>query len=435
MLADLQGPVVVKPASLAVQNDGQYFLVDPIALGRANAALNVATSAQPVNANLTALSAQVGAADELSYWTGVATLALTSLTAFGRTVLGYANAAALKTGLSLVKGDVGLGNVDNAQQVPRAAFTAADQFLYATGAGAYATASILAAWRSFLGSSKAVWDETNGRLGIGLTPSTTFEVGQATAGLSANMRLRGDANSSTKYMDVFSGTASGLYSYGAQDFWFGCGGALRMLITAGGRIGFNRADPAYLMHNSSSTLKSLGGQTQLWFMSTAEAQAYCPFGLLTSVTGASTNANRIIDISTTEYNTAWAGNLVLQRYGGNVGIGTGDTPPAVALDVVGAVKASVSLAIGGGTAITKTVVYTPSLTPAATGGFGLSVQTFTVAGLTTTDTVQVNGPANAANSQLIHWRISAADTLELTFLTTAAATPAAGVYRVLATRS
>lgn len=88
-----------------------------------------------------------------------------------------------------------------------------------------------------------------------------------------------------------------------------------------------------------------------------------------------------------------------------------------------------------GTTLTQAKVYTPTLTPTATVGAGYHEQTFTVAGLTTADTVTVNGPAAAASTVLVHARVSAADTLALTWITSAAATPASGVYRVLAVRS
>lgn len=90
----------------------------------------------------------------------------------------------------------------------------------------------------------------------------------------------------------------------------------------------------------------------------------------------------------------------------------------------------------GGTALTNVVVYTPTLTPAAIVVAGFSEQTFTVNGLTTNDTVTVNGPAAAANSALIHARVSAANTLALTWTTNAPTiTPTSGTYRIVATRS
>lgn len=54
---------------------------------------------QPLDAELTALAGAGSAANTVSYWTGVGSAARTALTAFGRTVLGYADAAAMLVGL------------------------------------------------------------------------------------------------------------------------------------------------------------------------------------------------------------------------------------------------------------------------------------------------------------------------------------------------
>ena len=82
-------------------------------------------NAQPGNANLTAIAGQTTAADRLTYWTGVATAALTTLTAFGRSLIAATDAAAAKLLLSLVKADVGLGNVDNTADATKSVLYAA----------------------------------------------------------------------------------------------------------------------------------------------------------------------------------------------------------------------------------------------------------------------------------------------------------------------
>lgn len=85
-------------------------------------------NAQPGNANLTAIAGQTTAADKLTYWTGLATAALTTLTSFGRSFIAAADAAAAKLLLSLTKSDVGLGNVDNTSDATKSV-------LYATTSG------------------------------------------------------------------------------------------------------------------------------------------------------------------------------------------------------------------------------------------------------------------------------------------------------------
>lgn len=117
---------------------------------------------------------------------------------------------------------------------------------------------------------------------------------------------------------------------------------------------------------------------------------------------------------------------------GKVSFGTNDIE-RMWIAYNGAIAISSSLSIGGGTAITKTVVYTPNLTPIAVSAGAAVEETFTVTGLSTSDTVTVNPPGAAVLSA----RVSAADTLALTFAPPASGsyTPPAGVYRIIAFRS
>lgn len=86
-----------------------------------------------------------------------------------------------------------------------------------------------------------------------------------------------------------------------------------------------------------------------------------------------------------------------------------------------------------GTALSQMRVYTPTLTPAAVGTGAPTEQTFTVTGLATSDTITVNAPGAAVFSA----RVSAANTLALTFMPagTGTYTPPAGTYRIVAVRS
>lgn len=122
-------------------------------------------------------------------------------------------------------------------------------------------------------------------------------------------------------------------------------------------------------------------------------------------------------------------------------LGTNADPAlgALLIDTVAAgqgVVVSSSMKVGAsGTAITQTKGYTPTLTPGAIALAGFDEQTFSVPGLTTADTVTVNGPAAAAGTALVHARVSAADTLALTWQSTGAGLiPSSGTYRVLAVR-
>ena len=117
---------------------------------------------------------------------------------------------------------------------------------------------------------------------------------------------------------------------------------------------------------------------------------------------------------------------------GRVAFGTNDQE-RLGIDYNGTVKVPVAIMLGAGTALTKAVVYTPSLTPASVSAGAGVEQTFAVSGLTTGDTVTVNAPAGAVFSA----RVTAANTLGITFMPPASGsyTPPTGTYRVLAIRS
>lgn len=110
--------------------------------------------------------------------------------------------------------------------------------------------------------------------------------------------------------------------------------------------------------------------------------------------------------------------------------------PKVDVDNLGAAGAD-TLTVGVGTAVTKIAVYTPSLTPSSVAAATTAEQTFTVNGLAVGDKVIVNGPAPTAGTGIVNARVSAANTLAITFanVTAEALTPAAGTYTVIAIRS
>ncbi len=78
--------------------------------------------------------------------------------------------------------------------------------------------------------------------------------------------------------------------------------------------------------------------------------------------------------------------------------------------------------------------YSPTLTPASVAADTTAEQTFTVTGLATTNSVVVNGPAPTAGTGIVNARVSAANTLALTFVnaTAAAVVPTSGTYNILA---
>lgn len=77
-------------------------------------------------------------------------------------------------------------------------------------------------------------------------------------------------------------------------------------------------------------------------------------------------------------------------------------------------------------------LYSETLTPVAVAASTSAEQTFTVSGLVTGRSVVVNGPAPTAGTGIVNARVSAANTLALTFgnFTAGSLTPASGTYLV-----
>lgn len=100
---------------------------------------------------------------------------------------------------------------------------------------------------------------------------------------------------------------------------------------------------------------------------------------------------------------------------------------------------SAGIAIGSaGTSLTLVKVYSQTITPASVAANTTAEQTFTVTGLTTADKVTFNpGAAPTAGTGIVGWRVSAADTLAVTYSnnTAGALTPVSSTCLILATRS
>ncbi|MBS7696277.1 MULTISPECIES: hypothetical protein [unclassified Chelatococcus] len=103
-----------------LEDGGAFSSYSATLLGGANeadwkAALNleIGTDVQAHSPTLDSLGALATAANKGFYATGAGVVAEYNLTSFGRTLGGLADYATLKAALTLAKGDVGLGNVDN----------------------------------------------------------------------------------------------------------------------------------------------------------------------------------------------------------------------------------------------------------------------------------------------------------------------------------
>ena len=90
-----------------------------------------------------------------------------------------------------------------------------------------------------------------------------------------------------------------------------------------------------------------------------------------------------------------------------------------------------------GTNLSQVRVYSQSLDVASVAANVSAEQTFTVTGLATTDKVFVNKPSLSAGLGVVNARVSAADTLALTFMNTTAGAvdPGAETYTIVAIRS
>jgi hypothetical protein len=100
--------------------------------------------------------------------------------------------------------------------------------------------------------------------------------------------------------------------------------------------------------------------------------------------------------------------------------------------------AGASAQIGpSGTPIKNIQVYAAALTPASVAANTTAEQTFTVTGLATSDKVFVNKPSAQAGLAIGNVRVSAANTLAITYVndTAGAITPTAETYQVVAIRS
>jgi hypothetical protein len=132
------------------------------ATARATLGVTLGTNVQAHDATLDALAGLTVAANKLIYATGADAFATTDLTAFARSILDDADAAAVRTTLGLVLG-TNVQAYDATLTAIAAVSTAADKLIYATGTDTFAATDITAFARTVLAAVDA--DALNTLLG------------------------------------------------------------------------------------------------------------------------------------------------------------------------------------------------------------------------------------------------------------------------------
>jgi|10_taG_2_1085330.scaffolds.fasta_scaffold81181_2 hypothetical protein len=86
--------------------------------------------------------------------------------------------------------------------------------------------------------------------------------------------------------------------------------------------------------------------------------------------------------------------------------------------------------------IPKIETYSVTLDPASIAANTTAEQTFTVSGLKTNDIITINKPSNTTGVGIVNARVSATDTLAITFInaTAGAVNPASETYKIISTR-
>jgi hypothetical protein len=132
---------------------------------RATLGLTLGTNVQPFDAELNALAGLVSAANQLPYFTGSGTAALTTISSFARTLLADNDATAMRATLGIVDSLA----TDPEISAIAALTSAADRVPYYTGSGTAALAVFTTVGRNIVGSA----DQATARANLGLGSMAT----------------------------------------------------------------------------------------------------------------------------------------------------------------------------------------------------------------------------------------------------------------------
>lgn len=177
------------PASV---NNAIRAVMADVAQGILDDAFADITGKQPLDATLTALAAVATAANKLIYATGADTFATTDITAYGRTLIALADAAALKSSLATI--------AVTASSIASPGYVSLDL----TGNG---TADITLQW-----GTGSIGANTTGTVTFPIT-FTTFAIpvvsgGSSSAGVEGNVRAYSTGLSSASIVNAGGATAS-----------------------------------------------------------------------------------------------------------------------------------------------------------------------------------------------------------------------------------
>ncbi|MCA1403693.1 tail fiber protein [Ensifer sp. IC3342] len=185
-------------------------------------AARTALGAQTAHASLTSISGLTTSADKLPYTTAVDTYAVTTLTAFGRSLIDDADAATARATLGVAIG-TNVQAYDAGLQSIAGLTTAADRMIYTTASDTYAVATLTSFARTLLddasnSAARTTLDvysksEVDNLTSSSVPAGTVIFYAKSTAP-SGYLKANGAAVSRTTYSDLFAAIGT---TFGAGD--------------------------------------------------------------------------------------------------------------------------------------------------------------------------------------------------------------------------